>query len=244
MQKRHVFIITLGVLSLLVFVSATPAQLKDVLRGAQNLFGQQSLSESRIIQGLKEALQIGTRNAVSAVSQPNGYFDNLDIRIPLPEHLRKAEKALRLVGYGQQLDDFELSMNRAAEKAAPEAAALFTDAIGQMSFADAKKILNGRDNEATLYFQDKTSAKLHQVFEPIVHDAMDGVGVTRSYQQIEDKAKSLPFSQSLDFDLDRYVTDKALGGLFHMLAAEESKIRTDPSARVTDLLQEVFGAAR
>jgi len=188
-----------------------------------------------------EALQIGTGNAVLNVSQVDGYYKNPQIRIPLPENVQKVEKILRTVGYGPKVDAFALSMNRAAERAAPEAKSLFLDSIRQMTFSDAKKILQGRDNEATLFFEDKTRGRLHELFRPMVHTAMSEVGVTRWYQELDAKVRSIPFAERMSFDLDTYVTDKALDGLFHMVAEEERKIRQDPAARVTDLLKEVFG---
>ena len=219
------------------------AGLSDLLKGAQETMGSHGgLSNDEIVQGLKEALQVGTEKAVALVSKPDGYYQNPDIKIPLPESVQKAEKLLRATGYGQKVDNFELSMNRAAERAAPEAQSIFGDAIKQMTFDDAKKILNGRDNEATLYFEDKTSARLQEAFKPIVKDAMGEVGVTRSFQDLNAKAESMPFGKSLSFDLDQYVTDGALKGLFKMLAEEEKKIRTQPAARVTDLLQKVFAS--
>jgi len=202
------------------------------------------LSESKIVQGLKEALEIGTDNAVKTVSKTDGYYQNPSIKIPLPGAVKKVEKVLRTVGYGAKVDAFELSMNRAAEQAAPEAKALFWDTIKQMSIADARKILDGRDNEATLYFREKTEDRLGQAFKPIVHSVMSTVGVTRSYQELDAKVRSIPFTESLSFDLDQYVTDGALDGLFLMLAEEERKIRQNPAARVTDLLKEVFGSQR
>ena len=175
------------------------------------------------------------------VSKVNGYYKNPKIKIPLPKAVRKVEKVLRAVGYGPQVDAFELSMNRAAEKAAPKAKAMFWDAIKQMTFSDARKILKGRDNEATLYFKDRTSHKLSQLFKPIVHKAMSTVGVTRKYQELDAKVRSMPLGKDVSFDLDEYVTNGALEGLFYMLAKEERKIRKDPAARVTKLLKEVFG---
>jgi hypothetical protein len=191
----------------------------DMVKGAQDILGSKGgLSNDEIIQGLKEP----------------------DIKIPLPESVQKVEKVLRATGYGEKVDSFELSMNRAAERAAPEAKSIFGDAITQMTFDDAKKILNGQDNEATLYFEDKTSARLQEVFKPIVKDAMGEVGVTQSFQDLNARAESMPFGKSLSFDLDQYVTDGALKGLFEMLAEEEKRIRTEPAARVTDLLKKVF----
>lgn len=217
------------------------AGLSDLLKSAQETFGSKGgLSNDEIIQGLKEALQVGTENAVKLVSRPNGYYQNPDIKIPLPDSVQKVEKILRATGYGEKVDDFELSMNRAAERAAPEAESIFGDAIKQMTFDDAKKILNGRDNEATLYFEDKTSDRLGEAFKPIIRNAMGEVGVTRSFQDLNARAESIPFGKSLSLDLDQYVTDGALKGLFKMLAEEEKRIRTDPAARVTDLLKKVF----
>lgn len=217
------------------------AQLKDFLKSIGDALGGRELSENKIIRGLKEALQIGTNNAVGIVSKLDGYYKSPRIRIPLPDSVQKVEKILRAVGYGSKVDAFELSMNRAAERAAPEAKAMFLNAVKQMTFSDAKKILQGRDNEATLYFEDKTRGRLHELFKPIVHSAMSEVGVTRWYQELEAKVRSIPVTESLNLDLDGYVTNKALDGLFFMVAEEERKIRQDPAARITDLLKEVFG---
>ena len=233
---------------LIVFLALpTPSAFSDIgdlFKGVKGFLGGGELSENKIIQGLKEALEIGTNNAVETVSKVHGYYKNPKIRIPLPGAVKKVERILRGVGYGPQVDAFELSMNRAAEKAAPEAKALFWDTIKKMSFTDARKILNGRDNEATLYFKEKTQDRLGQTFKPIVHTAMSEVGVTRSYQALDAKVRSIPFADNLSFDLDKYVTNRALDGLFFMLAEEERKIRQNPAARVTDLLKEVFGKKR
>ena len=212
-------------------------------QGAHLSFGGVGgLSNDEIIQGLKEALQVGTENAVKLVSRQDGYYKDPEIKIPVPESVQKVEKLLRATGYGEKVDNFELSMNRAAERAAPEAKSIFGDAIKQMTFDDAKNILNGRDNEATLYFEDKTSSRLQEVFKPIVQEAMGEVGVTRSFQDLNARAESIPFGKSISFDLDQYVTDGALKGLFKMLAEEEKRIRTQPAARVTGLLKKVFAS--
>jgi hypothetical protein len=232
-------------LLILIFTLQAPSSLagiEDLFKDIQKAVGiGGGLSESKIIEGLKEALEIGMSNAVKLVSQVDGYYKNPKIKIPLPESVQKVEKVLRVAGYGSEVDAFELSMNRAAEQAAPKAKTLFVDSVKQMSFEDARKILDGRDNEATLYFEDKTRGKLTEIFKPIVHSSMSQVGVTRSYQDLDAKVRTIPFTESLSFDLDQYVTDGALNGLFLMLAEEERKIRQDPAARVTDLLKEVFG---
>lgn len=200
------------------------------------------LSTTDIIAGLKQALEVGTANTVNSTSDLNGYYKNPQIKIPLPAEVRKVEDLLRTVGFGSQVDAFEISMNRAAERAAPEAKALFYNAIAQMTFADAKQILNGREDEATLYFKRKTYQPLEQRFKPLVHNAMSEVGVTRYYQDIDQKLRVLPMGNALAFDLDQYVTARALDGLFLVLAQEEAKIRQDPAARATELLKRVFGS--
>jgi hypothetical protein len=194
-----------------------------------------------MIQGLKEALQIGTQNAVATVSKVDGYYQNPDIKIPLPEEIQKAGKYLRLAGYGSKVDEFEQSMNRAAEQAAPEAKQIFLGAVKEMQINDAKKILDGPDNAATSYFKDKTYTDLQQIFKPIVKDTMGQVGVTRQFQDINNKLSGIPLADKASVDIDQYVTDKSLEGLFFMLAEEEKKIRQDPAARVTDILKKVFG---
>jgi len=235
-------VLLMGIILTFLGHAAYAQKVGDVLKGLQKgVGGASTASNTDIVNGLKEALQIGTGNAVQIVSKVDGYYKNPKIRIPLPETVQKTEKILRAAGYGSKVDEFELSMNRAAEKAAPQAKGLFVDAIKQMTFTDAKKILNGRENEATLYFKEKTSPRLKEVSKPIVHQAMGDVGATKSYQNLEQSARSVPFAGSLAFDLDQYVTDQALDGLFLMVAEEEKKIRRDPMARSTDLLKKVFG---
>ena len=240
------FICILIVISIcFFFTTLTYAGWGDILKQVQKTLGTTTsgeLSQDKVGNGLKEALKIGAENAVKKVSVLNGYYGNPEIKIPLPEKVKKVESLLRTVGMGSQVDAFTESMNRAAEKAAPAAKDLFWNAVKGMSFDDAKKILKGRDNEATLYLKDKTGTKLLETFKPLVHQAMGSVGVTKQYQDLETKVKSIPFvGTSLGVDIDQYVSEKALNGLFIMLEKEEQKIRKDPAARVTELLKEVFG---
>jgi hypothetical protein len=197
--------------------------------------------ESTIISGLKEALSIGTDKAVKNVSQVDGYFENQVIKILMPEKIQEVADILRKVGYQKQVDDFVLSMNRAAEKAAPQAASIFVDAIKGMTIEDAKKILNDGDTAATEFFKSKTHDKIYSAFKPIISSGMDEIGVTHSYKEMMGKYESLPFMSKESVDLDHYVTNKAMDGLFYMVGQEEKKIRTDPAARITDLLKTVFG---
>jgi hypothetical protein len=191
--------------------------------------------------GLKEALSIGTRNAVARVSKVDGYFGNKAIKILMPEKIATVGNVLRKVGYGKEVDDFELSMNRAAEKAAPQAKSIFLDAIKGMTIEDARKILGGGDTAATDFFKEKTHDRLYTAFKPIISSSLDEVGATRSYKSMMAKYESVPFVSGQSLDLDHYVTVKALDGLFYMVGQEEKKIRHDPAARVTDLLKTVFG---
>ena len=233
-------------LNIVVLAMAKPipaqAQWDDIFKKFKESVGlSEELSTDKIISGLKDALHVGTENAVEITSRVNGYYKNPEIRIPLPETVQKVEGILRTVGYGKQVDAFELSMNRAAEKAAPAAKSIFWDAIKKMSFTDARKILDGADDAATLYFKDKTYQPLYDMFKPTISETMGKVGVTRRYQDLSKKIQTVPFTEGLTVDLDDYVTKGALDGLFSMLAAEEKKIREDPAARITPILKEVFG---
>jgi hypothetical protein len=201
-----------------------------------------SLDDSTIARGLKEALATGTTRAVTAVSQRDGYFSNEMIKILLPEKIRSTADLLGRFGFQKEVDEFVLSMNRAAEKAAPKATEHFVTALKAMTFDDARAILQGGQTSATEYFRKKTGEKIYADFKPVVVANMKEVGVTRSYSQMVGKIEAIPFAGTVGaFDLDHYVTSKAVDGLFSMLGEEEKKIRTDPAARGTELLKKVFG---
>jgi hypothetical protein len=219
------------------------AELNQLAKNMQSS-GTSGDSLGKIIAGLKEALSIGTGNAVVDVSRVGGYFQNQAIKILLPQEIQKTGTMLRKFGFGKVVDDFEHSMNTAAEQAAPKAKAIFLDAITQMTFDDARQILNGPDTAATDYLRAKTSMAIAGLFRPIITDSMNKVGVTRLYKQMVEPLKMLPIASPVPVDLDAYVTEKALNGLFVMVAEEEKKIRRDPAARVTELLQDVFGNMR
>jgi len=240
--SRHSLIYCAALLLLaLTAASSAWAQFDKVLQGLGGLRGSGGLSDARIGSGLQEALKIGTENAVVQTSAVDGFLLNKAIKILMPPALQKIEQPLRLVGYGPQVDEFVVGMNRAAEKAVPFGKSIFWDAIGQMSFDDAKKILNGSDTAATDYFKSKTAKKLHTGFRPSVESVMQEVGVNRQYNDLIGRYKNVPLAQNVTFDVNQYVTEKATDGLFYVVAQEEKKIRTNPAARVTDLLKEVFG---
>lgn len=202
---------------------------------------EKSLDNDTMISGLKEALSLGTDKAVTNVSAMDGYLGNELIKILIPENIQKVANVLSKIGYEEYVNSFVTSMNRAAEKAAPKAKEHFVTAIKDMTFEDAKNILNGGDTAATDYFKSKTYDGLYADFKPEISKSMDDVGATRSYKDMMGKYTSLPFMKAESLDLDNYVTNEALDGLFYMIAQEEKKIRTDPAARVTELLQKVFG---
>ena len=191
--------------------------------------------------GLKEALAIGTENAIKLIGKPDGYLKNELIKILMPEKLRGVEKAMRMGGMGKPIDDFELSMNRAAESAAPLATKFFKQAIQDMTFEDARKIVTGGDTSATDFFKGKTQEHLSAAFKPVIQKAMAEHDVTRQFDAVVGNIRKLPFVKADVPDVEEYVLAKSLGGLFLMIGEEEKKIRKDPAAQVTSLLKEVFG---
>jgi Protein of unknown function (DUF4197) len=227
--------------TLLLAAHPASAQLPDLLKRFPQLPATgEGLGDAKIAQGLKEALRVGTENAVSLTGRLDGYFANQAIKILMPERLRSLEQGLRLIGHGDRVDALVLGMNRAAERAAPSARTIFVDAVSEMSIDDARKILSGPDTAATDYFKGKSTPKLTAAFQPVVQRAMNEVGLARQYKDLLAQAQAIPFFKTEDYDLDRYVVGKSLDGLFHVVGDEERKIRRDPAARTTDLLREVF----
>jgi hypothetical protein len=244
-MKTIVSCLAVAVLFLGVSVSyAGPLDslLKDVqLPGGQGRGTPAPQDQKTTASGLKEALSIGTENAVKSVSRLDGYFRNEAIKILLPDKLQQAADMIGKLGYQKQVDNLVLTMNRAAEAAAPKAKAMFVQAIKEMTFDDTRQILQGGDTAATEYFKGKTRGKLYTEFKPVVTTNMDKVGAAKAYKDFTAPAQAIPFASKDSMDLDHYVTNKALDGLFIMVGEEERKIRTDPAARVTDLLKKVFG---
>lgn len=191
--------------------------------------------------GLKEALAIGTENAIQLIGRPDGFLKNDLIKILMPEKLRMAGKTMRTLGMGKPIDDFELSMNRAAEAAVPLASGFFKSAIQEMTFDDARKIVTGGDTSATDFFKSKTQDKLLAAFRPVIEKAMADNDVTKHFDMVTGNIKKIPFMKAEIPDVREYVLDKSLSGMFFMIAEEEKKIRKDPAAQVTSLLKEVFG---
>jgi len=213
----------------------------STFEGVGNLLGStQPSGESRIVAGLKQALEIGTERAVGRTSKPNGFLGDPAIRIGLPGSLETMASGLRAVGLGARVDELEVAMNRAAEEASGEATEVFWQGIRQMTFSDARSILGGGETAATEYFERTTRQPLLERFEPIVAARVRSVGLGRSYSDLVDRYAALPFASKPDLNLERYVTNEALDGLFLVLGEEERRIRSDPAARSTALLKEVF----
>jgi hypothetical protein len=213
-----------------------------------------SLSQGQMVKGLEDALGKGLQHAIATLGHDSGFLTNLNVKIPMPEKMQKVEATLRAMKQDKLADDFVATMNHAAEQAVPEAGTVFADALKQMSIEDAKSILTGPDDAATQYFQKTTRTNLYPKFYPIVQKATSNAGVTAAYKNLMEKANVTSslgsFGSALggalldkdSLDLDAYVTNKALDGLFKMVAAEEKQIRQNPVARTTDTLQKVFGA--
>lgn len=234
-------VLTVLLTAALTGCAGLPPELNEALGGmAQQAAGGGNLSETEIAAGLKEALATGTQRAVSRIGTLDGFWQNPRLKIPLPESLVKVEKTLRTFGQGAKVDEFHLSLNRAAEQAVPEAAAIFGNAIRGMTLADARSILSGAPTAATDYFKGKTSAALTAKFMPIVTKATASVGATRKYKDLAGKVGRFATGFQLQ-DIDAYVTERALEGLFTTLGDEEMRIRQDPAARTSELLRKVFG---
>jgi hypothetical protein len=218
-----------------------------------------SLSQDQALMGLQEALSKGLQLAIARLGHEGGFLTNLQVRIPLPEKLQKFETVLRAIKEEKLADEFDATLNHAAEQAVPEAGVVFADALKHMTILDAKAILAGPSDAATQYFRRTTETNLYAAFYPIVQKATRQTGVTAAYQKFMEKANVANLSNKLgnlgtllgnslldkdSGDLDGYVTTKAMDGLFKMVAEEEKRIRENPVARTTALLQNVFGALK
>ncbi len=215
--------------------------LNNIGKEIDKTLNQGGLTNKEITDGLKEALSVGSNNAGSSASKTDGYFKNTLIKIPFPQEAKKVENKLRSLGMNKAVDDFILTMNRAAEEAAKEAAPIFVDAVKTMTITDGVNILKGNDSAATHYLREKTSNSLHAKFKPIIKSATQKVNVTKYWNPLITTYNNIPMVDKMNPDLEEYITQRALNGLFILVAQEETKIRKDPAARVTDLLKKVFG---
>jgi hypothetical protein len=229
----------------LIFIALLSTQKTDAqfLKDAKKLLNSKSksLTEKDAADGIREALVKGTDESVKLVSVLNGYWANPEIKIPFPSEAREMESKLRSIGMGKKVDEFNESMNRAAEKAANEAKTVFIAAIQGMTVRDAINIVKGANNAATMYLKNTTSPELKEKFKPIIKTSLDNVNATRYWSDLITIYNRIPMVRKMNPDLTDYVTGKAIDGLFVMIAKEELKIRKDPVARTSELLKKVFG---
>lgn len=200
------------------------------------------LSEAEVSTALRDALSRGISRGAAVASARDGYLGNPRLKIEFPQDVRNVEKALRKAGFGKDVDRFLRQLNRSAELAAAKAKPIFIKAITSMTIGDAFEILNGAPDAATSYLRRSTGAELRAQFMPIVRDKLDETSATRYYGEIVDNYNRLPFVAKVDPDLVAYATDRAIDGLFVLIADEEANIRANPRARATRLLRRVFGS--
>lgn len=227
-------------MSILALIATIPVFAPGVRVGEAQI-DVASLTSAQAGDGLKEALSRGISSAVASTGKPGGYFDNAAIKIDMPPNLQRVEKAMRAVGMGPRVDEFVKSMNSAAEDAVPAAKSILVDALKSMSIEDAKGIVTGDRTAGTEYFKRTSSSSISDAFRPIVNKSMDKIGVTDKFKELMGNAPSIPFMKTPSVDIDAYVLQKAVDGLFEVMGQEEIKIRTNPAAQVTPLLKMVFG---
>jgi hypothetical protein len=224
----------------IVSLQNTDAQL---LKNAKKFINSNTggLTEKDAADGIKEALVNGTGESVKFVSAVNGYWGNPDIKIPFPQEAKEMESKLRKIGMGKKVDQFNESMNRAAEKAASDAKPIFIAAIKGMTVKDAINIVRGENNAATMYLKKTTSPELNKAFQPTIKTSLDDVSAIKYWGDLVSTYNKIPLVKKMNPNLTEYVTGKAIDGLFVMIAREELKIRQDPMARTSELLKKVFG---
>lgn len=224
----------------MAFSTCSHAQfLKDLKKMVNPSSG--NLTEEEAASGIKEALIKGTNKGVETVSKIGGYFDNPQIKIPFPPEAKEIEQKLRAIGMGDKVDEVVLTINRAAEDAATEAKPIFISAIKNLTLRDALNIVRGENDAATKYLKENTSQQLAAQFKPKIEVSLEKVDATKYWDDVITTYNKIPFVKKMNPDLAEYVTEKAIEGLFVMIAKEEDKIRKDPAARTTELLRKVFG---
>ncbi|MEM8567892.1 MAG: DUF4197 domain-containing protein [Bacteroidota bacterium] len=238
----RVFRLTSIIILPLFFVGCTSTQINQSLGTLNDFLGGDELTTGQVVAGLKEALINGISKGSTQASRLDGYFKNPQIKIPFPPDVQKVETKLRQIGLGNEVDKFIMTLNRGAEEAAKEAKPIFVAAIKSMTIEDAWAILKGEDDAATNYLRRTTTDQLKLKFEPVVASALDKTSATKYYSDIVGTYNKIPFIEKVNPDLNDYATDKAIEGLFALIAKEEKNIREDPVARTTELLKKVFGS--
>jgi hypothetical protein len=231
--------------AILICCACTTAQINQTIGDVNKTLGGntgQPVTTAEVADGLREALIKGISTGSDLVSQVDGYFKNPEIKIPFPPEVKKVEDKLRQIGFGGEVDKFVMQLNRGAEDAAKEAKPIFITAIRSMTIQDAWAILRGEKDAATQYLKRTTSDQLKSKFKPVIQNSLNKVNATKYYSDIVNRYNQLPLVQKVNPNLDDYATDRAIEGLFLMIAKEEANIRENPIARTTELLKRVFGA--
>ncbi len=244
--------IVLGIIATVVMAMPVQAQfLKDVVKDASSVFGggkkQKVLgpTNTEITAGLREALELGAKTATGKLSLRDGFLGNALVKVLMPPEAKKVENALRTIGMGNYVDKAIVAMNRAAEDATNQALPIFVNAIKGMTIQDALGILKGNNDAATQYLKTKTTTQLTAAFKPVISSSLDKVNATKYWAEVFDIYNALPTTRTkINPDLTAYVTERALNGIFLMVAEQEAKIRMNPAEQITDLLKKVFGSKK
>jgi hypothetical protein len=229
---------------ILILGACTTAQINQTLGDLGKTVGGTPLTTAEVAEGLKEALVKGITTGSDQASQLDGYFKNPQLKIPFPPDVQKVEDRLRQIGLGSEVDKFVMTLNRGAEDAAKEAKPIFIAAIKGMTIQDAWAILRGDEDAATVYLRRTTSALLYEKFQPVIANSLNKVNATKYYSDLVNTYNKIPLVDKVNPDLNDYATNKAMDGLFLLIAGEEKKIREDPLARTTELLKKVFGSVK
>ena len=237
---------TLQITLILFCFTACNAQLKikdlksisdEVIKAAK----PKELTESDIVNGLKEALKVGSEKSSQQASQTDGFYKNKNIFIPFPKEVQYVADKLKEIGMEKQVNEFTKTLNRAAEEACKKSAPIFVNAIMNMTFDDARKVWKGSDSSATQFLRKKTKTQLFNEFKPVVNNALNTVGAAKHWQTLAAAYNAIPFTKKVETDLAAYTTNLAIFGLFYHVGLEEGKIRKDPAARISEILKRVFG---
>ncbi len=228
--------------SLLLASACSEKDLRQALEVIEASAQEVPLTRPEVVQGLKDALAKGVSRGAAVASAKNGYLNNPKLKIPFPEEISQVENALRKIGLGGEVDRFVRQLNRSAEKAAVKAKPIFIKAITSMTIRDAFEILNGAPDAATQYLLRTTGGDLSDAFRPVVAEMLEETSTTRYYGDIVNRYNRIPLVKKVDPDLGTYATNKAIEGLFLLIAEEEANIRANPRARTTQILRRVFGS--
>ena len=237
---RLILLVVFGFLANTMSAQISLNKLKSAATKAQEVINPTTLSKDEVAKGLKEALSVGAANSAANASEKGGFNNNLLIKIPFPEEAQKMKKTLIKVGMQSQVDKFEYVLNEAAEDASNYAKKIFISAVKNMSINDAMSILKGNDNAATTYLKNQTSKELYTKFNPVVKSSIEKVNLAKYWSVLAESYNALPLTKEVNTDLEGYVTNQAIDGLFILIAKEEKNIRNNPKARVSEILQKVF----